>query len=252
MVERELDALIQDVLDGVATPEESARLETRLREDPAARARHREVSQLFTALGRSRRFEAPPELKTRILRTLPAGAPGVRTLAPAPSGRQLRLAYVFAAGLAAGVIGAGALTGFWKAPSPAGPPVSGSMMPSPAVETKGSSAHWQVGQTEVDGRAWRVAGSRLAAFRVHGADTEIDITFDPAAFSWTTFRAAPRARRATLEPGRIVFGGTERGETLVEFRELSHGDQPLHVTVRSGAQMTAGELPAPPLAPAAR
>jgi hypothetical protein len=151
MVKRELDGLIQDVLDEVATPEEAARLEKRLSQDSAARERRNELALVFGAMSRSRRFEAPPELKSRILRALPAGAPGVQLVPSVERRRRFRLAYIFAAGLAAGVIAAGALTGFWKMPAPGNPAVLGTMAPSSPVAT----ARWQAGSAQVESRIWR-------------------------------------------------------------------------------------------------
>src|SRR5262249_32925187 len=149
--ERELDSLIQDVLDEVATPAEAARLEARLSQDSAARERRNELSLVFGAMSRSRRFEAPPELKSRILRALPTGAPGAKPVPAAEAGRRFRLASIFAAGLAAGVIAPGALTGFWKVPAPGNPPVLGTMAPSSPVTT----ARWQAGSARVESRIWR-------------------------------------------------------------------------------------------------
>jgi hypothetical protein len=247
MVERELDGLIQDVLDEVATPAEAARLETRLSQDSAARERRNELALVFGAMSRSRRFEAPPELKSRILRALPAGAPGVQLVPSVERRRRFRLAYIFAAGLAAGVIAAGALTGFWKLPAPGNPAVLGTMAPSSPVAT----ARWQAGSAQVESRIWRSAGSRLASFRVVSGPAEIELSFDPAALSCIAFRPAPGAPGATLEPGRVAFQGLERTETLVELAELpGKAEAPLRITVRSSGGVTSGQLPAPGSAPA--
>lgn len=242
MVERELDGLIQDVLDGVATPAEAARLEMRLQQDAAARERYAELTLVFGAMSRSRRFEAPPELKSRIVRALAPGAPGLKVVPAVESRRRFRLAYIFAAGLAAGVIATGALTGFWKTPGPGAPAVLGTMAPSEAVGT----ARWQAGSAQVESRIWRSAGSRFASFRVDKGDAGIELAFDPTALSCVAFRPAPGAQGATLEPGRVVFLGMERTETLVELRELpGKSNAPLRVTIRAGGETTSGQLPAP-------
>jgi hypothetical protein len=242
MVERELDGLIQDVLDGVATPAEAARLETRLSAEQAARERRNEMALVFGAMSRSRRFEAPPELKSRILRALPPGAPGVQLMPSVERRRRFRLAYIFAAGLAAGVIGAGALTGFWKVPAPGSPAVIGTMAPSSPVAT----ARWRAGEAQVESRIWRSGGSRLASFKVVSGPADIELSFDPTAMSCTAFRPAPGAPEATLEPGRVAFQGLERTETLVELAELpGQAGAPLRITIRSQGGSTSGQLPAP-------
>ena len=243
MDQHELDVLIQNVLDGVATSQQAARLEARLGQDPAARERQTELAHVFAALRKSHRFEAPPELRARIMRALPPGAPGVRAGAPAADlQRRFRLAYVFAFGLAAGIIVAGVLAGFWKAPPPGGAPVIGSMMPP---STPGAiQAHWQAGPARVEARTWRVGVSRMAAFRVTGAAAEIELSFDPAALRWAAFRSAPQAQRATLEPGKVVFRGAEQTETVVELRDVA-GAAPLQIMIRAGAESATGTLPAP-------
>lgn len=251
----ELDALIQDVLDGVATPAQVARLESRMAHDPAARARRAELERLFSALGRVPRLEAPPELKGRILRALPPGAPGLRVGVPAVTRqRRMRLAWVFAAGLAAGVIGAGALVGLWKAPG-GGLPTSGSMMPSGSARpgTPASSGGWRAGKAFLHAASWRSGGSRFVLFQVlRGADLSAEVTFDPAVLGPGTFRGASPGS-PLLEPGRVAFLGVEGTGYLVELPEhAGAAGTPLHVRIRSGGQEAEGDLPAPPASPALR
>ena len=252
MPEHELDHLIQDVLDGVATPEQTARLEERLRRDPALEERQRELQGLFEALRRVPRVEAPTDLRNRILRALPTNAPGVRTTSTAGPAR-LRLAWVFVAGLAAGIVGAGALTGLWKASVPGIPqPVAGSMAPpgAPSAGPHARSASWSLEQTTVDAVAWRVGESRLARFQVRGGPAEIELRFDPAGLAPTAFRQAPLGvSPVQMEAGRVVFQASSGGEYSIEFLESGSPSPPLGVTVRAEGREAKGDLAAPAAPP---
>jgi len=254
MVEREREGLIQDVLDGVATPEQVARLEAWLERDPAARARHQEMSELFEALKRVPRVEAPHDLRQNVLRALPPAAPGARAASSsAANGFRVRLAYVFAAGLAAGVVGMGALSGLWKTPEPSrNLPVEGSMLPreAPSPGPGAVTRTWEAGAIRVDGTSWRVGSSRLATFQVRGGDAEIVLGFDPAGLIPVGFRQVrSRTGRAAIEHARVVIQGVDHGEYVVEFVEPSSPSPPLEVTVHAGGQAAAGPFAAPQAAP---
>lgn len=253
MPEHEFDHLIQDVLDGVATPEQAARLEERMRRDPALVERRRELEDLFEALRRVPRVEAPPDLRNSILRALPTNAPGVRTTSTA--GRTgLRIAWIFAAGLAAGIVGAGALTGLWKTPAPDGaPPTVGSMGPRAVATGPAPSSSWTLGQTTVDAATWRTGSSRLAKFQVRGGAAEIEVSFDPARLSPIAFHQAPhRISPARIEPGRVLIQGSDGGEYSIEFLESGIPGPALRVTVRGDGREAKEDLAAPTAPPTGR
>jgi hypothetical protein len=67
MMNHELQTLIQDVLDGTATPEQRQRLETTLANDETARARYRELESVFTSLRSVGPSEAPAGLRDSVL-----------------------------------------------------------------------------------------------------------------------------------------------------------------------------------------
>jgi hypothetical protein len=70
MNDRSLDEIIQDVLEGVATPDETARLRERLAADPSSVARRRELEEIFEALARMRMEESPVDLRERVMSAL--------------------------------------------------------------------------------------------------------------------------------------------------------------------------------------
>lgn len=70
-----LDDLIQRVLDGEATAGEQTRLESLLASDPAARARHDELSRVFAALAPLPSEDPPAGLRDEVMRAVRGAAP---------------------------------------------------------------------------------------------------------------------------------------------------------------------------------
>jgi len=243
MNEREFQALIQEVLDGEATAEQRERVEAYLAGSERGRARMRELEGVFQALGKVRAVPAPADLKDRVLRAIQARPSTAR----APRIRALRLAYVFAAGLAAGVVGMGAWTGKLSPRAPAGePPVSGTMMPARPPSTVAVRRAWQAGESRVEAVGWRVADVSLVGLQVTGDEAlEVELRFDPRRLEAGAVRQSrPVAAHFEVEPGRVLIRTQARSEYIVEFRGTPSG-APIQVSLRSSSGSAAGTLPAP-------
>jgi len=61
----EFDRLVNDELDGVATPAQKAELARRLAEGEAPRARYQEIQTVFGMLDRIESVDPPPSLQPR-------------------------------------------------------------------------------------------------------------------------------------------------------------------------------------------
>ena len=68
MRDDEFDRLVNDELDGVATPEQKAELARRLAEGESARARYQEIQTVFGMLDRIESVDPPPSLRGSVLR----------------------------------------------------------------------------------------------------------------------------------------------------------------------------------------
>lgn len=64
----DLDGLIQDVLDGVATEEQAARLRVRMEQDSEARERYAQAAEVFHALGQLPEEQSPVGLREQVFR----------------------------------------------------------------------------------------------------------------------------------------------------------------------------------------
>lgn len=257
MIEREYEDLIQEVLEGDATPEQIKRLEAWLAGSEAGRARRRELEGVFQALRGVPEVDPPADLKDGVLRALRARPASGRAQGFARSwtpGPRFRPAFIFAAGLAAGAVGYGAVTRL-----PAWPPgdssVIGTMMPSrtspPAAE--GVRRGWSVGPSRVEAISWLTPDSRLAVFQVREGEARIEIEYDPARLSVVGV-GQTHAEASLIEaaPGKLVVSGGSRSEFTVEWRQLAADSPAPRVTVQSGGATAQGDLPAGTAPPARR
>jgi hypothetical protein len=158
----------------------------------------------------------------------------------------LRPAFIFAAGLAAGVISFAAVSRLPSWP-PGDTSVIGTMMPSrtapPAADAVRRS--WSAGQSQVEAISWQTPESRLAVFQVREGDARIEIAYDPTQLSLVGI-GQTHARTSVLqaEPGKLVVSGNNRGEFTVEWRRIAADSATPRITIQSGAASAQGELPA--------
>src|SRR2546427_3929358 len=139
MNDRELERLMNDQLDGVATSEDSERLSRALESREDVRTEYRKLGGVFAALSCVEMEEPPSDLKQNILRsirkaeTAPAREGWLESIAAAFRGRPgFRSAYSFASGAVLGVLAFALLSGNLLPPPGSDPrPFKGPMIPPP-------------------------------------------------------------------------------------------------------------------------
>jgi anti-sigma factor RsiW len=251
----EVDRLIQDELDGVATPEEAARLKQRLAEAEADRGKYRDMQTVFGLLDRMDMVEPPPDLKTNVLRAVEPRILSVESkrgvwilLKSAFQRRPLfRFAYPFALGTALGALVVGLAIGRFGPTAPnRDSDLSGSMLPSTSVR----------GGDILDRSGLELGGARLTAETrayPHGVAVQIEIKstspvdvgirFDPAHFTPMGFRRL-EPPLGLVELHRDGFWIHQSGAGRYELLLRGAGDQhiPLQVVFQSADRSTQGVL----------
>jgi hypothetical protein len=256
MIEREYEALIQDLLDGQATPRDVERLEAWLASSDAGRTRRRELEGVFQILERVRSVEAPPDLRDRVLESLqtraearlsPGERGGARIRPPRTLfGYRVKLAYVLAAGIAAGAVGLGALTGVLRTTGPGrDPSISGSMMPAVPPASGAVRLALSAGEARMEAVTWRVGKARLVAVVLRGGEPAgIELQFDPGSLSVGAVRQGRYPLPLASEAGKLVFQTQIGGDYMLEFTE-HEPEAAIQVILRVGHLSTAGVLAAP-------
>ena len=234
MSEHDLDALIQDVLDGTASADQRARLDTELASNPRAPGRFRELEQVFERLREVPREEVPAGLRAEVLNRL--RAPGARertrglgrARATLATRGTLRIALPFALGFAAGAI---AFLGSPAVRNPAGEPnAAGAMMPA-----GGEPLRWREGRMTVTVRGERQGDRQILGITAEsaGGGHEIELRFDPRHTRLAAFRQSdPRHGSVATGEGRLTLAPAARGEYRLELLQID-GGAPVVVTTRS-------------------
>jgi hypothetical protein len=157
----------------------------------------------------------------------------------------MRLAMVFALGLAAGVIGWGALTGILNPGTPGRERVVGSMMPGTPPQGRTIERSWKAGETRLRAIEWRSGSSRWLRLLVQSpSGSEIEMRFDPAGLAPVALRQSDQASRVALGPGRVLIRAASSGEFTFELGERS-GSEAIQVFVRAAGRTVTDEIPAP-------
>jgi len=248
VIDREHERLIQDVLDGTASPAEVERLNAWLDKNELGRTRMRELESMFSTLGRVPAAEAPAGLREGVLNVLQSRATAGEA-GPSPPilrsilGSRARLGFVFAAGLAAGAVTVGVFTGAIPPVAPGSSGVSGTMMP-PSSANRVQVCALGVAATRVQAMAWRTHDGRRVSLEIQGqGPAEIELSFDASRLSVRTFHQNLPTGAVESRPGRVLVRG-RGGEFSIDFVGAD-ASAPIHVELRSGAESTAGELEAP-------
>ena len=247
MIDRDYERLIQDVLDGQASKAEVERLNAWLATNEEGRTRMRELEGLFATLHRVPFVEMPLGLTDDVQQAIRARAAmreKGRTFSLGLFKPKMRLAMVFAAGIAAGVIGWGALTGILNPGAPGRERVVGTMMPTAPPQAGTVSRSWTAGDLHVHSMVWRAGASRWMRLRVEGAPAEVELRFDPAALSPAAVRQSAPGARVVMDPGLILIKVTPPGEFTLEFGEKTPSE-PIQVTARAGSRRISDRLPSP-------
>lgn len=232
MVEQAYLELIHKEIDGVITPAEKARLEAYLKSNPDARKIHRELTGLARALDELPALDPPLALKSGILGRITAGKN--RTLRSggiaghSGNAGRWRLAYGFAAGLAAGLLLLALAGDFFHeettlniadlqgtlviSESPGGGAISARTLEAPGVSGELRLRH--------------TADTGILALDITAAEeTAIAFTFDAAALQLSGFIAREGGIGALENrDGRIRFKHRGSNRYSLIFRKISAGN----------------------------
>jgi hypothetical protein len=252
----EIDRLLQEMLDGGATPEEVRRVESLLAASPEGRERRRELEHLFLTLNRTPLVDPPADLRENVLRRIrvlptPATADaGWLSAARAAFARRpaLGIAFPFAAGVAIGVLALSAWTGHLGPGTPGTSlPVSGTMM-SPDSASPAAGEHrreWRWGATRVVLEATRHGETTVARLECHEASgVEILLTFDPSTTSLAALRrTSPAGGAMSLEAGTLTLRLEGNTDDTIEFHQPAAAGVPIHVSIRTPGGTAEDDLP---------
>ena len=245
MIDRKYEQLMQDVLDGQATPEQIRELEGWLAGSTEGRARFEELQSLFQTLAQMTDAATPEGLKDDVLRAIRSRTPVVAPAHSRPHAHRpvFRPAFVFAAGLAAGVIGYAAFTRL-----PAWPPgdtsAVGTMMPQPDSPPGAAAARrsWTAGEARVEALSWRRGGIPIVSIKVRG-DARVELQYPAGELELRAIgQNHAQASQVRSEPGRVIISATDRSEFELEWAPGAT-PPPLQVTVRAGQSAARGDLP---------
>jgi len=199
-----LTRLIQDRLDGVVTPEESARLDAQLERDDRARAAHARMDRLFRILREAEYLESPPDLAEDAVRVAERQAVADREhrgLEREGRSRLARLGFAFFVGALVGVLGVLGVSGLRSLQSP-GAPVVGSMLhPASGARTiERQRVPFPGGEIVLESR--RADGKLLIVANPGSVPlSRIVLEHDPATLRWIGLESSG----AAMAPGTVAW-----------------------------------------------
>lgn len=254
--DRELERLMNDQLDGIATSEESERLSRALESRDEVRLEYRKLGGVFAALSRLEMEEPPESLKRDILgsiRASEAGSPSrqgwVRSIAALLGGSAtLRYAYSFAAGAALAVLALAVLSGnLLTRQGIDSRPFAGTMAP---LSSGGNYRH--ISQRDFVLRDGRVLAETLSdgdrlMVRI-SADTppgtDLAVEFDPADWSPAAVRQQSAGNEVMLGMGRLSVRMLRSGQSqyLLYLARRGPAGSPFRISIHSPDGYVHGEL----------
>jgi hypothetical protein len=246
MTESAFDRLIDEVLDGSASPADERRLRERMARDPGLKGRYEEMEGVFQVLGHWSASEAPTELRSAVMRQIGERARRreVSTdwaigLRAALRGTVARQGLVFASGVLVGAFALGLVRG---GVGPAGRdlPVTGSL---PVTGTRAPEA------TRLD-----VAGLSLTAMA--GSDSELlSVALSgqadgPFEIAWRPqddldvlgIERLRDGQTITLGPDRVMVDARGAVAFRLTFRRTGPLERPFELMVRSGDRTARGTV----------
>lgn len=239
MVEQAYLELIHKEIDGVITPAEKSRLANYLKANPEARKVHRELTGLARALDELPALDPPPGLKSGILGRIAAG--NNRTQRSGDAGRW-RLAYGFAAGLAAGLLLLALAGDFFQGETTLNiADLQGTLVISESPGEGAIAAH-PLEAPGVSGelRLRHTADTGILALDISAAaETAITLRYDDDTLQLSGF-IAREGGVAALDnhDGRIRFRHQGSNRYSLIFRKLSAADPPsLHLELAAGGEV---------------
>lgn len=255
MKDREMERLMNEQLDGTATPEDAERLNRALESREDVRAEYKKLGGVFAVLSQVGMEDPPVELKQGVLRAIreresaPAREGWLEAIASVFRGRPaFRYAYSFAAGAALGVLAFALLTGnFLARPGWDSRSFSGAMIPPP------DAASYQ----HISSRDFPLRVGRVQAETLSGRDgvlaritaqaprgSEIIVSFDPGDWSAEAVRQNPAGNEVMLGFGRLSIRMQKLGESqyLLYLARRGPAGSPLRIAIHSPDGLVHGEL----------
>lgn len=243
MKSAELNQLIEDVLDGVATPQQAARLQEWLASDPAAREHYLKHVAVFQALGSDTELVEPPaDLAAGVMRAVrmgprPApGASGVLRSWRDSFQRRPVLGWSFAIGAAVAVIAVTSV--ILTNPTPFGSrgslPVTGTMAPPDAGGPwlQADRAVLAAGDARGTITLLKQTGGWMAKVESHAATlAELELKYDPIAIQVTGIDGQAGAGTT---PGLLKLPLQGDAVTGIHFSAPAPASSTVLVTLRSG------------------
>lgn len=246
MVEQAYLELIHKEIDGVITPAEKTRLAAFLQSNPEARKIHRELTGLARALDELPVLDPPPALKSGIVGRIAAGKnrplrSGSITERSGNAGRW-RLAYGFAAGLAAGLLLLALAGDFFPGETTLNiADLQGTLVisESPGAGTS-TAAPLEAPGVSGELRLRHTADTGILALDITAVEaTSITLRYDATALQLSGF-IAREGGVAALDnhDGRIRFNHQGSNRYSLIFRKISTGTPPaLHLELSAGGEV---------------
>jgi hypothetical protein len=249
--DRELNELMNAELDGMATPEQSARLLRVLEQRPEARAEYEKLGGVMAALGELCMETPPSSLKQDVLRA-------VRAKTAPEQGRGgwfhslaalfLQPAYTLAAGAALGVLAfaavSGNLTGRAGMDSRS---MTGAMLPLAGNDTYRliTSREFTLRQGHV--LAEGLSGREGFALRLTAdapVGTELVVSFEADDWGVKTVGQIPAGNEVLLGTGRLSvrIGRPGQSQYLLYLARRGTAGSPLRIAIHSSDGFVQGEL----------
>lgn len=243
MIDDQDERLLQDELEGVATPEGSKQLRDRLAESAEVRERRRELETVARALDQLPLEEAPADLKAGVMAAIAAegraragwlGSPG-----GALRGRPGRAwAFAFLTGAVAGGLLIALVTGNLAPRARTDLPVAGAMLPGPGRGAAVEHRDLSLGTARVMLETRRAAdGVHLEFEFAQAGEAELTLGFDGAALQPAGLRwERPGRHQAELgadvvhlrvardDRGTVLLSPRRAGDALLTVRFSHAGD----------------------------
>lgn len=253
MNDNDLNRLMDEVLDGVATPQQATKLQERLANDPAARNLYLQRVAVFHALGtETENVEPPADLAAgvmREIRTGPRPSPGTGLLLNWRDSFKRRpvLSWSFAIGAVAAVVAVASV--IMTSPVPFGSrgslPVTGTMAPPDAGAPwlQADRAVLAAGDAHGTIALLKHRGGFLARIETHSPEpAELELTYDPAAISVTQVEGPQGAGTAGATPGSLKLELSGDQVATIHFGSPVSAGSTLRLTLRAAGATSEGML----------
>jgi len=252
----EFDRLVNDELDGVATPEQKAELARRLAEGESARARYQEIQTVFGMLDRIESVDPPPSLRMSVLRAVESRTRarsergGWRDLLASGFGKRpgLGLGYAFAVGAVVGALILAVGSGLFNRAGLPGPEMQGALLPP--TGSRVDTVHLAAKGAQATGEMWTEANGGVSVRLEVRSDVpfEAHVKFNPEIYIPVSLRRVePSGGRFDLRRGELQVSDQGSARFELRLRAVSASRPPLGVWIGTSGGNAEGQLmPLPP------